>query len=423
MGKLASMPAEELKSLRTELEGRYDSFKAANLNLDMTRGKPSSEQLDLAAGLLSLPGEGSFRDAGGLDCRNYGNLDGIPSAKALFAAYTGLPAERLILGGNSSLTLMHDTVVRALLHGVPGGKGPWRDQDTAFLCPVPGYDRHFAICEHHGIRMIPVPYNDDGPDMDEVEKLVATDDTIKGIWIVPRYSNPTGITCSDAVVDRLAAMATAAADFRIFWDDAYAVHHLGDGPAPLKNLAIACDQAGNPDRALIFGSTSKISFAGSGIGFMGASPANIADSKAHLGKQTIGPDKLNALRHVAFFRDYDGLLAHMDRHAAILRPKFDAVLDIFAKELDGLGIATWSKPTGGYFINLDTSDGLASETVRLCGEAGVRLTSAGATYPYGKDPRDCNIRIAPSLPPLDEIRTAMEVVTVCLKRAAVAKLL
>jgi DNA-binding transcriptional MocR family regulator len=416
MAEWSTLDAPALAGRVQELEKRYNALREKHLALDMTRGKPCAEQLDLANGLLTVLGPEDYRAADGTDCRNYGGVDGLPEAKALGAAYLGVEPEDVIIGGNSSLALMHDTVLRALLLGVPGGDGPWvRQEAVRFLCPAPGYDRHFAICEHFGIEMLPVPMTATGPAMDEVEAIAARDPAVKGIWCVPKYSNPTGVVYSDETVDRLAAMETAAPDFRIFWDNAYAVHHLTDDPPVLKNLLAACRDAGNEERALLFGSTSKISFAGAGLGFLAAGSANVADAKAHIQKQTIGPDKLNQLRHVRFFRDLDGIREHMQKHAAILRPKFDAVLEILAAELDGTGVAEWSEPQGGYFVSLDVLDGCAQEIVRLAGEAGVKLTKAGATFPYGKDPRDRNIRLAPTLPPLADIRQAMELVTVCVQ--------
>ncbi|MGK3959945.1 aminotransferase class I/II-fold pyridoxal phosphate-dependent enzyme [Sorangium sp. So ce118] len=423
MTELRSLSPDALASLTRELEARYDAFEARGLKLDMTRGKPSSEQLDLANGMLPLPDAGDLTASDGSDTRNYGGLDGLPEMKAIFAELLEVPAAQVIVGGNSSLTMMHDAVVRALVHGVPDGNGAWSKQPKVkFLCPSPGYDRHFAICEHHGIEMITVDLNDAGPDMAQVERLVAEDSAIKGMWCVPKYSNPTGTTYAPEVVRRLASMKTAAADFRLFWDNAYAVHDLYAEGDRLADIVSACQSAGNANRPFVFASTSKISFAGSGIAAMASSPANVADAKKHLGIQTIGPDKVNQLRHVRFFKDYKGLLSHMQRHAELLRPKFEAVTSIFERELGGKGIATWTTPRGGYFTSLDTLDGCAKEVVRLANKAGVKLTGAGATYPYGRDPRDRNIRIAPSLPPLDQIRVAMEVVAVCVQLASVRKL-
>ncbi|MEO7033330.1 MAG: aminotransferase class I/II-fold pyridoxal phosphate-dependent enzyme [Polyangiaceae bacterium] len=422
MTELAKLSASDRAALSQQLELRYNGFRAQGLKLDMTRGKPSSEQLDLASKLTVVLGEKDYKGSDGTDGRNYGGLDGLPELKLIFADMLGAPAAQVVVGGASSLTMMHDTVVRALLHGVPGSKEPWSRGKVKFICPAPGYDRHFAICEHHGIEMLTVALNDDGPDMAEVERLVASDDAIKGMWCVPKYSNPTGTTYSDAVVKRLAGMKTAAADFRLFWDNAYAVHDLYAQGDKLANILSACAEAGNPDRAIVFGSTSKISFAGAGVAALASSPANIADVKKHSAIQTIGPDKINQLRHVRFFKDFAGVVAHMQKHAELLRPKFEAVVSAFESELGGKGVATWTKPHGGYFVSLDTLDGCAAEVVRLAEAAGVKLTAAGATFPHGKDPRDRNIRIAPSMPPLAQVKTAMEVVTVCVLLASLKKL-
>ncbi len=422
MTELAKLSAADRATLTQELERRYDAFKAQGLKLDMTRGKPSSEQLDLASKLTVALTEADYKGSDGVDARNYGGLDGLPEMKAIFAEMLGAPAAQVVVGGASSLTMMHDTVVRALLHGVPGSKEPWGRSKIKFICPSPGYDRHFSICEHHGIEMVTVGLNDDGPDMAEVERLVASDASIKGMWCVPKYSNPTGTTYSAEVVRRLAGMKAAAADFRLIWDNAYAVHDLYPETDALANVLTACAEAGNPDRAIVFGSTSKISFAGAGVAALASSPANIADVKKHSAIQTIGPDKMNQLRHVRFFKDYAGLVAHMKKHAELLRPKFEAVTEIFARDLGDKGVATWTKPHGGYFVSLDTLDGCAAEVVRLADAAGVKLTAAGATFPYGKDPRDRNIRVAPSMPPLAQVRAAMDVVTVCVQLASLKKL-
>jgi DNA-binding transcriptional MocR family regulator len=420
--ELQSFSGAALADLGRSLEARYVAFKARGLQLDMTRGKPSSEQLDLADPLLDRPPQG-FLGSDGTDGRNYGGLDGLPELKALLAPLLDVAPAQVIIGGNSSLQLMHDALVRAWTHGVPDGQGPWcKLPKVKFLCPSPGYDRHFAICQHLGIEMINVELRDDGPDMDHVEDLVRSDAAIKGMWCVPKYSNPTGTTYADGVVDRLANMPTAAADFRLFWDNAYAVHDLYAEGERLKDVVSACARAGYENRPLVFASTSKISFAGAGVAAFGSSPANVADAKRSLGLQTIGPDKLNQLRHVAFFKDFSGIRAHMLRHAEILRPKFEAVTQIFEAELGGKGIAAWTKPRGGYFVSLDTLKGCASQVVSLASDAGVKLTGAGATFPYGKDPADRNIRIAPSLPPLEQIRVAMEVVAVCVTLASVRKL-
>ncbi len=414
-------PQQVVDSL-SQFEAAYAAVKQKGLKLDMTRGKPSNEQLDLAAELTTALAATDYKAADGTDARNYGGLDGLPEMKAIFAELLETTPASVIVGGASSLTMMHDAVVRGLLHGVPDGKGPWSQEKIKFLCPSPGYDRHFAICQHHGIEMITVGLDASGPDMAAVEQLVASDASIKGMWCVPKYSNPTGETYSAEVVQRLAAMKTAAPDFRLFWDNAYAVHDLHETTDPLVEIIGASAKAGNPNRPLVFASTSKISFAGAGVACMATSAANVADAKKHLTIQTIGPDKLNQLRHVRFFKDAAGVKAHMQKHAALLRPKFEAVARIFERDLGGTGLAAWTKPRGGYFVSLDTLDGLASEVVKLADEAGVKLTPAGATFPLGKDPRNRNIRVAPSLPPASQVETAMDVVTLCVKLASARKL-
>jgi aspartate/methionine/tyrosine aminotransferase len=414
-----------LRATSADLEARYAAFQAKKLSLDMTRGKPCSEQLDLAAPLLTILGPADYKAEDGTDCRNYGGLDGLPEAKRLFADFMEVAPSEILVGDNSSLALMHESMARALSHGVPGGDGAWSRGPAKFLCPSPGYDRHYAICEHFGVEMITVEMNDHGPDMDKVEALVAADPSIKGMWLVPKYGNPTGITCSAEVVQRLACMKTAAKDFRLFWDNAYAHHHLVDAPPALENILEACKAAGNPDRPLLFGSTSKISFASAGIAVMAGSEKNVGWLRGHRSKATIGPDKLTQLRHVRFFKNMDGVHAHMKKHAAILKPKFEAVDRVLSRELGpkGLaGLATWTRPLGGYFVSLDTLDGLARTVVKMVADAGVKMTEAGAAFPYGKDPRDRNIRIAPSLPKLPEIETAMEVLAVCVQRASLQKL-
>ncbi|MCC5033705.1 aminotransferase class I/II-fold pyridoxal phosphate-dependent enzyme [Streptomyces sp. WAC 00631] len=397
----------------------YAELRARGLSLDLTRGKPSPEQLDLAGDLLSLPGAGDVKAADGTDTRNYGGLLGLPELREIFSGPLQVPAGQLLALGNASLTLMHDNVVQALLSVVPGGERRWADEPRVrFVCPVPGYDRHFGVCERYGIDMVPVPLTGEGPDMDVVEELVASDPTIKGMWCVPKYSNPTGEVYSDETVRRLAAMRTAAPDFRLFWDNAYAVHHLTGERVEILSILDACAEAGNPDRAFVFGSTSKITTAGSGVAFVGSSPANVAWMKERLLKQTIGPDKVNQLRHVRFFRDTDGVTAHMERHRALLEPRFAAVYEVLESELGPLGIAEWTRPKGGYFVSLDVPDGCASEVVRLAKEAGIALTPAGAAFPYGKDPRDREIRLAPSFPSVEEVREAMRAVAVCVRLAA-----
>ncbi|WP_449061848.1 aminotransferase class I/II-fold pyridoxal phosphate-dependent enzyme [Planomonospora algeriensis] len=415
--------AAELTAERDRARRDYEELVRRGLSLDLTRGKPSPRQLDLAEALLTLP-SGGHRAADGTDTRNYGGLQGLPELREIFSGLLQVPAAQLVAAGNSSLTLMHDSVVHALLSRLPGAERRWADEPRiAFLCPVPGYDRHFALCERFGIELIPVPMTADGPDMDVVEDLVREDAQIKGIWCVPKYSNPDGVCYSDETVRRLAAMPAAAPDFRIFWDNAYAVHHLTEDRVEIADLLVLCAESGNPDRAFVFGSTSKITFAGAGVAFFGSSPANVAWLIGNLGKGTIGPDKINQLRHVEFLRDADGVLAHMERHRELLRPKFDAVEAILSKELGGTGLATWSRPAGGYFVSLDVLEGCAREVVRRATEAGIALTPAGATHPYGKDPRDSTIRIAPSYPELEELELAIAGLTVCVRLVATEKLL
>ncbi|UCF96987.1 MAG: aminotransferase class I/II-fold pyridoxal phosphate-dependent enzyme [Spirochaetaceae bacterium] len=400
---------------KQQLDERIEGFKRQKLSLDMTRGKPGTEQLDICSDMLTVVDEHNYRTPSGLDVRNYGGLDGFPEAKKLFAEFLEVATEEVIIGGNASLNLMYDTVAQCMTHGTSGGGKPWYGQKSKFLCPVPGYDRHFAICEYFGIEMIPVALTDSGPPMDEVEALVRQDPAIRGMWCVPKYSNPTGAVYSDDTVERLASMKTAAADFRILWDNAYTVHHLGGGPARLKNILEACKQAGNAERVLIFGSTSKVSFPGAGIALMGGSAGNMEWLRSRLFFQTIGPDKINMLRHVLYFGDMQGILDHMDKHARIIAPKFQAVQEILERELGGKGLAGWTRPQGGYFVSLETQPGKAAAVIALAGELGVKFTKAGATWPYGKDPQDSNIRIAPTLPSLEQIRTAVEVLAVCIQ--------
>ena len=413
-----------LASLREELQAKYDGFKSRGLRLDMSRGKPSPAQLDLANDLLICLGTDDFTAADGTDCRNYGGLDGIPEAKQLFADYLEVKPAEIVIGGNSSLAMMHDTIARAMSHGAPGGAAPWgRLPAVKFLCPSPGYDRHFTVCQHLGLEMLTVPMCEDGPDMDAVERLAAWDEAVKGIWCVPKYSNPSGITYADEVVRRLAAMRTRAEDFRIFWDNAYAVHDLYERTDPLLNILDACKEAGHPDRVFIFGSTAKISFAGAGIAMAAGSETNMAWLKRHLFAQTIGPDKLNQLRHVRCFGDLAGIRRHMEKHRAILRPKFEMVRERLAAGLGDKGIADWTRPNGGYFISFNTLPGCAGRVVALAAAAGVKLTEAGATFPYGLDPLDRNIRIAPSYPPLDELQQALELLIICVQLASAERLL
>ena len=418
------LDAQQLRQIKDDLLARYREFKSRGTTLDITRGKPCPEQLDLAGDMLDIINSGNYLTEDAADCRNYGGLDGIPEAKQLFAQYLEVAPEEIIVGGNSSLNMMHDTFMRAMVKGVAEDSPPWvKLPEVKFLCPSPGYDRHFFICDYLNIDMITVEMNDTGPDMDQVEELVADDDGIKGIWCVPRYSNPTGVVYSDEVVDRLAAMKTKANDFRIFWDNAYAVHHLDDKPARLKNILTSCKQAGNPERVFIFGSTSKITFAGSGVAMMAGSPKNMGLTKKQMAFQTIGPDKLNQLRHAKFFKNTAGIDDHMERHAAILKPKFEAVQIALEKELAGKSIADWSRPGGGYFVSIDTLEGCAAAVIQMAAEAGVKLTPAGSTYPYMKDPLDRNIRIAPSFPPLEDIRSAMQLVGICIQLVSIEKLL
>ena len=414
----------QLQQIKVDLFDRYNEIKSRGIALDITRGKPCPEQLDLSIEMLDIINSSNYLTADAVDCRNYGGLDGIPEIKELFAQYLEVTPEEIIIGGNSSLNMMHDAFMRAMIKGITEDSLPWAKlPKVKFLCPSPGYDRHFFICDHLDIEMITVNMKDTGPDMDQVEALVADDESVKGIWCVPRYSNPTGVIYSDEVVERLAAMKTKANDFRIFWDNAYAVHHLDDKPARLKNILTSCKQAGNPERVFIFGSTSKITFAGSGVAMMAGSPKNMALTKKQMAFQTIGPDKLNQLRHAMFFKNVAGIDDHMKKHAAILKPKFEAVQIALEKELAGKSIADWSRPGGGYFVSIDTLEGCAAAVVQMAAEAGVKLTPAGSTYPYMKDPLDRNIRIAPSFPPLEDIRSAMQLVGICIQLVSIEKLL
>lgn len=398
----------------------YAALLDKKLKLDLTRGKPSAQQVSLADALLALPGD-EFKAADGTDTRNYGGQQGLPELRAIFAEALQVPASQLLALGNSSLELMHDAVVFAQMYQLPGGQRRWSNEERiAFLCPVPGYDRHFTICERFGIEMIPVPMTADGPDVAEVERLVAADPGIKGIWCVPKYSNPDGTTYSDETVRRLATMQTAADDFRIFWDNAYAVHHLTDEEVQVGDILAACAEAGNPDRAFIFGSTSKITLAGAGVAFFGSSEANVKWMLHCAAARTIGPDKINHLRHALFLKDYDGVRAHMRKHRELIGPKFDAVLRIFDEQLKD--IATWSHPKGGYFITLNVPDGCAKEIVRKAAEAGIALTPAGSTHPYMDDPEDRVIRIAPTFPSLADIEEAIAGVATCVRLVAYQKL-
>ena len=409
MSTLETLSLNDLGAFRDQVQSRYDAFKQRNLKLDLTRGKPSSEQLDLSNGLLGLPGEADYRAADKTDTRNYGVPQGLPELRALLAPLFGVSADQIVLGNNSSLALMHDAIVFSLLRGTVGSPRPWaKESRVAFVCPAPGYDRHFAICQDFGIEMMPVEMGTDGPDMDAVERLVRGDAAVKGIWCMPKYSNPTGAVYSAATIERLAAMPAAAPDFRIFWDNAYAVHHLTSDRIEIPSMVEACARHGHPNRAFVFGSTSKMTFAGAGVGLFASSAENVAWYLGRIGKRTIGPDKVNQLRHVCFLRDTNGLLALMDRHRAIVAPKFASVIEALDRHLAGTGVASWTMPKGGYFISLDVLDGCAKDVVRLSTEAGVALTPAGATYPFGRDPRDRNIRIAPTFPDLATVATAAE---------------
>jgi DNA-binding transcriptional MocR family regulator len=395
----------------------YDEFKALDLSIDMTRGKPAPDQLDLSRELIEDSAQAGYRSRDGIDCRNYGHVLGLPEARELGAQLLGLPAEQVVAAGNASLALMHDVLVFAVLHGLPGGQAWRREGEVAFLCPAPGYDRHFAICEALGIRMIEVPMNDDGPDMDRVQALAASDPTIKGIWCTPLYSNPTGAIYSHEVVQRLARMPAAATDFRVFWDDAYRFHHLTRERYASPDILAACASAGHPDRAFVFASTSKVTFAGGGVAFLAGSAGNIAWWQRHRSVRTIGPDKLNQLRHVRYLRDRATVERLMERHRAILQPKF-ALLDATLEDsLGGLAGVSWTKPRGGYFVSLFTPDGYAKRTVELAAQAGVVLTPAGAAFPYRIDVRDRHLRIAPSCPALGEIEQAAQAIALSLRRA------
>ncbi len=401
-----------------EAQAAYAALQAKKLNIDMTRGKPCSDQLDLAAEMLTCVSNEDVIAMDGTDTRNYGAMDGIPEAKTLFAEYMGVATNEIIIGGNSSLSLMYDTLARAMLFGVPDSPLPWSKlPEVKFICPVPGYDRHFSVAETMGIQLIAVPMNAQGPDMDMVEKLVANDASIKGMWSVPKYSNPSGITYSDEVVERLAAMKTAAPDFRIIWDNAYAVHHLSDKHDALADLLAACKRAGHPERPILIGSTAKVSMAGCGVGVIAGSVRNIEAIKKQMGVQTIGADKVNQMRHVRFFKNMDGVRAHMRKHQAILAPKFNAVQTVLEQKLGGSGLASWSKPNGGYFVNFDTRPGHAKRVIALAAAAGVKFTPAGSTSPYKLEPADSNIRIAPSFPSVNDIEAAMDVLAVCVRLA------
>lgn len=421
---LFQMNKSELEAFKNEVEAQYNNFKSLGLKLDMSRGKPSPQQLDLSMDMMNCLSADDYKSENGMDCRNYGILDGIPEAKRLFADMIDVNADEVIVFGNSSLNIMFWTIQTAFTHGILGST-PWGKLDKVkFLCPVPGYDRHFAICEFFGIEMINIPMSESGPDMDMIEKLVASDDSIKGIWCVPQYSNPQGICYSDETVKRFAALKPKAADFRIFWDNAYCVHHITNDTSRILSLLNEAKTVGNDNIAYIFGSTSKVTFSGSGVAVIGTSAENIASLKKALTVSTIGYDKINQLRHVRYFGNYDNILKHMNKHRELLEPRFNAVTETLEREITPCGeIGSWVKPKGGYFVSFNSMNGCAKRIVQLCAEAGVTLTNAGATFPYGKDPDDKNIRIAPSYPSIEELEKAMELFVICVKLASAEKLI
>jgi len=417
------MTKQELQDAYKGLSEQMDSFKKMNLNLDMSRGKPGMDQLDLSLPLINCLSMGDYKTESGVDCRNYGVLDGIPEMKKIFADILEVNNAEIIVGGNSSLSFMFDNMAVNMTHGVRDGI-PWSKQGIVkFLCPVPGYDRHFAICEYFHIEMIPVEMNEYGPDMDKVEELVQSDPMIKGMWCVPVYANPSGCIYSDETVRRIANLKPAADDFRLYWDNAYGVHTFEGERPHILNIIRECEKAGNPHMPLEFISFSKISFSGSAVAAMASSASNCEYIRKRLAVQTIGHDKLNQLRHVRFFKDAEGVYRHMEKHGDLIRPKFHIVLEALEKNLGGKGIASWTKPSGGYFISFNLMDGCAKRTVALCKEAGLVTTGAGAAYPYGNDPKDSNIRIAPTYPPIEELKTAMDIFTTAAQMAAVEKLL
>ena len=419
------MSKEELLKLKEELDERYKEAQSKGLSLNMSRGKPSATQLNVTMDMLdTINSSSDMKSEDGTDCRNYGVLDGIPEAKKLMADIMGTTPEHVIIYGNASLNIMYDQVARAFTHGIMGNTAWCKLDKVKFLCPVPGYDRHFAITERFGIEMINIPMSESGPDMGMVEEYVSKDASVKGIWCVPKYSNPQGYTYSEETVKRMAALKPAAEDFRIFWDNAYVIHDLyDDNKDEIADIISECEKAGNPDMVFEFASTSKVSFPGSGIAALATSANNIADIKKQLTIQTIGHDKLNQLRHVRFFKDINGLKEHMRKHAEFMRPKFEAVESVLEEELGGLGIGSWTEPKGGYFISFEAMDGCAKAIVAKCKEAGVKLTGAGATFPYGKDPKDSNIRIAPSFPTPEEMKQAADLFVLCVKLVSVEKLL
>ena len=418
---LADRSPEELQAFLAEQQAAYAALVDRGLRLDLTRGKPSAAQLDLSDALLSLP-EG-HTDRAGVDVRNYGGLEGLAELREMFAELLGVDSDQIVAGGNASLSMMHDVLVFHLLHGGVDSPRPWKDEEkVTFVCPVPGYDRHYTMLESYGIDMVTVPMLDDGPDVDAVEALVRDDPSVKGMWIVPTYANPAGSVVTQEVAARLAALPAAAPDFRIFWDNAYALHHLTEDEAKSADIVSLASAAGHPHRPVVFASTSKITLAGAGVAFLAGSRETVGWYLGHLKFASIGPDKVNHLRHVQFFGSPDGVRAHMAKHREILAPKFAAVDAALRDGLDGLGIAEWTRPRGGYFVSLDVLDGCASRVVALAKEAGIALTPAGASFPYGRDPRDRNIRLAPSFPVLEEVETAMAGVATCVALAAAERL-
>jgi DNA-binding transcriptional MocR family regulator len=415
---LAERSAQELDTFAQEQQEAHAALKARGLALDLTRGKPAAAQLDLSTDLLTLPR--GFKDASGVDTRNYGGLEGIKELREMFAELLWVEPEQVVAGGNSSLVMMREVLVDLWLHGAVDSERPWgQEEKVTFICPVPGYDRHFTLLDWFGIEMVTVPMNQDGPDVEAVAQLVAHDPSIKGMWVVPTYANPTGSIVTQELAARLAAMETAAPDFKIFWDNAYAFHHLTEDEAKSADILTLAVAAGHPHRPIMFASTSKITLAGAGVAFLAASVDTVKWYTGHLGKGAIGPDKVNQLRHAQFFGSPQGVRDHMARHREIIAPKFAEVDRILTQRLGGLGVATWTKPTGGYFVSLDVLDGTASRVVALAKEAGIALTPAGSSFPHGEDPRDRNIRLAPTFPPLDQVSEAMEAVATCVLLAAV----
>lgn len=419
---LDSLTSDEIRTLHAQAERDYADLKNRGLSLDLTRGKPSPAQLDLSLDLLTVLGPGDYTADDGTDCRNYGGIKGLPELREIFGSLLGIGPDRLLAGGNSSLTMMYNTIDFALRHGVADDGPAWSDGPVKFLCPSPGYDRHFSMCESLGIELIPVALGDDGPDMAEVKRLVAADPAIKGMWAVPAYSNPTGSVYPEPVARELVSMPTAAPDFRILWDNAYGLHHLTDSPAPIVDIIGLAEAAGNPDRVFVFASTSKITFAGAGVAFWASSPANVSWFTGHLAMQSIGPDKINQLRHAKFFKSPDRVREHMRAHRELVEPKFRIVLDTLAARLGGYDFAHWTSPHGGYFVSLDVQPGTADAVVALAKDAGIAMTPAGAAFPYGTDPDNSNIRIAPTFPEQDDVRAAIEGLCTCALLAATRKL-